>query len=83
MLVLVRGENRSIRGKTSQCKVENQRTQPTYDEECRSRTRLTSVNNQRNLLLSILLNQWLVLTMLGAIAPRWRLGNMALHYLTH
>ena len=31
MQVLRRGENRSIRGKTSQSREENQQTQPTYD----------------------------------------------------
>ena len=31
---LMRGENRSTRGKTPQSRVENQQTQPTYDAKC-------------------------------------------------
>ena len=33
------GENRGTRGKTSQSRVENQQTQPTYDTESRNQTR--------------------------------------------
>ena len=40
---LMRGENRSTRGKTSQNRVENQQTQSTYDAECGNRTRATLV----------------------------------------
>ena len=35
---LVRGENRSTRGKTSQSREENQQTQPTYDVRSGNRT---------------------------------------------
>ena len=38
---LVRGENRSTRGKTSHSRVENQQTQSTFDAECGNRTRAT------------------------------------------
>ena len=38
---LMRGENRSTQGKTSQSRVENQQTQSTYDAECGNRTRAT------------------------------------------
>ena len=43
MWFLVRGENRSTRGKTSHSRVENQQTQSTYDGECGNRTRATLV----------------------------------------
>ena len=43
---LVRGENRSTRGKTSHSKVENQQTQSTYDAECGNRTRATLVEGK-------------------------------------
>ena len=43
---LVRGENRSTRGKTSHSRVENQQTQPTYDAECGNRTRATLVEGK-------------------------------------
>ena len=38
---LVRGENRSTRGKTSHSITENQQTQSTFDAECGNRTRAT------------------------------------------
>ena len=38
---LMRGENRSTRGKTSHSRVENQQTRSTYDGECGNRTRAT------------------------------------------
>ena len=40
---LMRGENRSTRGKTSHGRVENQQPQSTYDTECGNRARATSV----------------------------------------
>ena len=43
---LVRGENRSTRGKTSHSRVENQQTQSTYDAECGNRTRATLVEDK-------------------------------------
>jgi len=43
---LVRGENRSTRGKTSRSRVENQQTQPTYDVRSGNRTRATLVEGQ-------------------------------------
>ena len=43
---LVRGENRSTRGKTSRSRVENQQTQPTYDVRSGNRTRATLVRGQ-------------------------------------
>ena len=43
---LVRGENRSTRGKTSHSRVENQQTQSTYDAECGNRTRATLVEGK-------------------------------------
>ena len=43
---LVRGENRSTRGKTSNGRVENQQTQSTYDAECGNRTRATLVEGK-------------------------------------
>ena len=45
---LVRGENRSTRGKTSRSRVENQQTQPTYDVRSGNRTRATLVEGQRS-----------------------------------
>ena len=41
-----RGENRSTRRKTSQSRVENQQTQPTYDAESGNRTRATLVGGE-------------------------------------
>ena len=38
---LMRGENRSTRGKTSHGRVEDQQTQSTYDAECGNQTRAT------------------------------------------
>ena len=43
---LVRGENRSTRGKTSHSRVENQQTQSTFDAECGNRTRATLVEGK-------------------------------------
>ena len=43
---LVRGENRSTRGKTSHSRLENQPTQSTFDAECENRTRATSVEGK-------------------------------------
>ena len=43
---LVRGENRSTRGKTSRSRVENQKTQPTYDIRSGNRTRATMAEGQ-------------------------------------
>jgi len=43
---LVRGENRSTRGKTSHSRVENQQTQSTYNAECGNRTRATLVEGK-------------------------------------
>ena len=43
---LVRGENRSTRGKTSHSRVENQQTQSTYDAEGGNRTRATLVEGK-------------------------------------
>ena len=43
---LVRGENRSTRGKTSHSRVENQQTQSTYDTECGNRTQATLVEGK-------------------------------------
>ena len=43
---LVRGENRSTRGKTSHSRVENQQTQSTYGVECGNRTRATLVEGK-------------------------------------
>ena len=43
---LVRGENRSTRGKTSHSRVENQQTQSTYDAECGNQTRATLVEGK-------------------------------------
>ena len=42
----MRGENRSIRGKTSHGRVENQQTLSTYDTECGNRTRATLVEGK-------------------------------------
>ena len=46
MVFLMRGGNRSTRGKTSQSRVENQQTQSTYDAECGNRTRATLVEGK-------------------------------------
>ena len=46
MLVFMRGENRSTRGKTSHSRVENQQNQPTYDIGCGNRTRATLVEGK-------------------------------------
>ena len=43
---LMRGENRSIRSKTSNGRVENQQTQSTYDTECGNRARATLVESK-------------------------------------
>ena len=43
---LMRGENRSTRGKTSHDRVEDQQTQPTYDTGCGNRTRATLVEGK-------------------------------------
>ena len=43
---LVRGENRSTRGKTFRSRVENQQTQPTYDVRSGNRARDTLVEGQ-------------------------------------
>ena len=43
---LMRGENRSTRGKTSHSRVENQQTQSTYDIRCGNRTRATLVEGK-------------------------------------
>ena len=43
---LVRGENRSTRGKTSQSRVENQQTQPTHDGGLGYRTRAILVEGE-------------------------------------
>ena len=43
---LVRGENRSTRGKTPRSRVENQKTQPTYDIRSGNRTRATMAEGQ-------------------------------------
>ena len=43
---LVRGENRSTRGKTSPSRVENQQTPSTFDAECGNRTRATLVEGK-------------------------------------
>ena len=43
---LMKGENRSTRGKTSQSRVENQQTQTTYDTGCGNRTRATLVEGK-------------------------------------
>ena len=43
---LMRGENRSTRGKTSHSRVENQQTQPTYNTECGDQTRATLVEGK-------------------------------------
>ena len=43
---LVRGENRSTRGKTSRSREENQQTQPTYDVRSGNRTQATLVEGQ-------------------------------------
>ena len=43
---LMRGENRSTRGKTSHSRVENQQTQSTYDTGCGNRTRATLVEGK-------------------------------------
>ena len=43
---LMRGENRSTRGKTSQSRVENQQIQSTYDSECRNRTQSSLVKGK-------------------------------------
>jgi len=43
---LMRGENRNTRGKTSQSRVENQQTQPTYDVPSENRTWATLVEGQ-------------------------------------
>ena len=43
---LMRGENRSTRGKTSHSRVENQETQSTYDTGCGNRTRATLVEGK-------------------------------------
>ena len=44
----MRGENRSTRRKTSQSRVENQQTQPTYDADSGNRTRATLVGGERS-----------------------------------
>ena len=44
--ILVKGENRSTRGKTSRSRVENQQTQHTYDIRSRNRTWATLVEGQ-------------------------------------
>ena len=41
-----RGENWSTRRKTSQSRVENQQTQPTYDAEFGNQTRVTLVGGE-------------------------------------
>ena len=41
-----RGENRSTRRKTSQSRVENQQTQPTYDAESGNQTQATLVGGE-------------------------------------
>ena len=46
MLVFEESENRSTRRKTSQCRVENQQTQPTYDAESGNPTRATLVGGE-------------------------------------
>ena len=46
MLVLRRGENRKTWGKTSQSRVENQQTQPTYGVEFRNRSWATLVEGE-------------------------------------
>ena len=43
---LVRGENRSTRGKTSHSRVENQQTQSTFDAECGNQTQATLVEGK-------------------------------------
>ena len=43
---LRRGENRSTQGKTSQSRVENQQTQPTYGVESRNRSQATLVEGE-------------------------------------
>ena len=43
---LMRGENRSTRGKTSHSRVENQQTQSTYDAGCGNRTQATLVEGK-------------------------------------
>ena len=43
---LVRGENRSTRGKTSRSREENQQTQPTFDVRSGNQTRATLVEGQ-------------------------------------
>ena len=43
---LVRGENRSTRGKTSHSRVENQQTQSTFDAESGNQTRATLVEGK-------------------------------------
>ena len=43
---LVRGENRSTQGKTYRRRVENQKTQPTYDIQCGNQTWATLVEGQ-------------------------------------
>ena len=45
---LCRGENRSTQRKTSRSRVENQRTQPTYEAESENRTRVTLVAGERS-----------------------------------
>ena len=43
---LVRGENRSTQGKTYRRRVENQKTQPTYDVQCGNQTWATLVEGR-------------------------------------
>ena len=43
---LRRGDDLSIRGKTSQSREENQQTQPTYDTDSGNPTRATSVGGE-------------------------------------